>query len=464
MYESVLETQYRKYTDRIILLILMVFGFFRMLVEFISEKYADIAITGVAVATLFVLIYILQKKNIKSMGFWLPLICYLGYLAASFAMSSFVYLVGVYCLIATFSALYFNLNDYFKFTILTQIINLLLVILLPPATVGNAFFMNIILTLCISVMFYILVFFATNKSNEAGKAFISFNALMQTTPNILILIDPDKRVKYMSKSAVQILGDTENPNYLTGRDFLSLFTDGATKDAFGKILNSKHSYSSYVKLDLGNGLRTYDVRMGKIHDKNFSQIFFHINDITDFARLKDEAEYNSVTDTLTKLPNRRSFDKQIHIEWNRAMRDNVNVAFLMIDIDHFKNYNDTYGHLQGDELLKMAGKIFSRTLKRSSDFVARFGGEEFAIILPATNIDRAITVAENLRKNCEAEVILTKGNEETKFTISIGVCAVIPKKGSDEDYSLLLEEADKALYRAKEEGRNRVCAAEISVN
>jgi len=161
------------------------------------------------------------------------------------------------------------------------------------------------------------------------------------------------------------------------------------------------------------------------------------------------------TDELTNLPNRRFFDERLPIEWDRAVRAAIPISTLMLDLDHFKKYNDTYGHLNGDKVLRTVSKIFTKELKRPADFAVRWGGEEFAIILPDTGSHGALYVAENIRKNVENAEILLDNGAVTKITVSIGINTIIPTYGcSTNDF---IRQADDALYKAKENGRNRVC-------
>jgi diguanylate cyclase (GGDEF)-like protein len=156
-------------------------------------------------------------------------------------------------------------------------------------------------------------------------------------------------------------------------------------------------------------------------------------------------EYMSLTDTLTDLPNRRNFDMRLDIEWRSAIREKQAISFLMIDIDDFKKYNDKYGHQHGDEVLRTIAKTIEHTLKRPGDFVARWGGEEFAVILSNTSSGGALKIAELIRENVE----------KTSVTVSIGVNTQAPDQGSSLKYFVSI--ADKELYRAKENGKNRVC-------
>jgi len=166
----------------------------------------------------------------------------------------------------------------------------------------------------------------------------------------------------------------------------------------------------------------------------------------------------SKTDQLTDIANRRSFDERLNAEWQRAIRDKSPISIMMIDVDKFKEYNDTYGHHQGDTALKTIAGVFSQTLKRPADFAARWGGEEFAALLPSTYIDGAVMVAEQIRGSVEETVIPCHENATTRVTVSIGVNTLIPTKKSS--ISKFLEKADNALYSAKGLGRNRVFCSE----
>jgi len=164
-------------------------------------------------------------------------------------------------------------------------------------------------------------------------------------------------------------------------------------------------------------------------------------------------------DQLTGMPNRRSFDNRLAMEWGRAMRERTSLCMLMIDVDHFKAFNDTYGHQQGDVALQMVAKTIPLPLRRSSDFTARWGGEEFAVLLPNTNSEGASRVAENIRLGIEnAEIPNLDGGLMQKVTVSIGVGSLIPRPKDSVDK--LIAHADAALYHAKKTGRNKVCRYE----
>ncbi|AEF84446.1 response regulator receiver modulated diguanylate cyclase [Treponema primitia ZAS-2] len=168
-------------------------------------------------------------------------------------------------------------------------------------------------------------------------------------------------------------------------------------------------------------------------------------------------EQLGLIDGLTNIPNRRCFDDRIALEWRRAVREKKPISFLMMDVDKFKTYNDTYGHPQGDTLLKTIAGIFKAAAKRSTDLAARLGGEEFGILLPDTDMKAALVVAEKIRSAVEAARVPTAdGKTITTATISIGAVSLVP----DDTHKVeeFLSTADGRLYTAKNTGRNRVCA------
>jgi diguanylate cyclase (GGDEF)-like protein len=173
---------------------------------------------------------------------------------------------------------------------------------------------------------------------------------------------------------------------------------------------------------------------------------------TSHAQLFQAQEESALTDELTKLPNRRHLAQRFLEEMQRARRHHKGMAFLMIDIDHFKHVNDTYGHLQGDAVLAELARILVAG-KRESDVGARYGGEEFGLILSETNQTGAMTLAERIRAKVESATF--PGG--LKVTISIGVAAT-----EDESmFTSLIEKADQALYAAKQAGRNAVRVADM---
>lgn len=182
--------------------------------------------------------------------------------------------------------------------------------------------------------------------------------------------------------------------------------------------------------------------------------------IQNHIRLKlqaDMLESLSLIDALTHIPNRRRYDEALLTEWNRAKRNETPFSLIMIDIDHFKQYNDHYGHGAGDICLQRVANELSKNLVRQGDMIARYGGEEFAVILPDTLKKDAEQIAERLREHVEnMGIIHACSKTGSVITISAGV-ATQTRIREYLSPQLLNEAADKALYMAKKSGRNRVC-------
>ena len=160
-------------------------------------------------------------------------------------------------------------------------------------------------------------------------------------------------------------------------------------------------------------------------------------------------------DALTGIFNRRKFFEFYEFEWRRSMRNSRPLSVILIDVDFFKLYNDTYGHQAGDECLKKVAYEIEHTVNRAGDISARYGGEEFIILLSETSLKGAADVAEKLRKNVEHKAIVHKTSSVSEYvTISLGYSSTIPVK--DSDSALLINAADNALYKSKNNGRNRI--------
>jgi diguanylate cyclase (GGDEF)-like protein/PAS domain S-box-containing protein len=170
-------------------------------------------------------------------------------------------------------------------------------------------------------------------------------------------------------------------------------------------------------------------------------------------RLQKELEDYSFKDSLTNIANRRMFDTVISREWSHAQRQHQTISMILVDIDYFKEYNDHYGHVQGDACLQQVAIALGSAIKRPRDFIARFGGEEFVLILPDTDANTAAMLAERCRNTIYQEKIAHRMSRVGEWlTVSLGVATITP---SNENLSItFIDQVDKLLYQAKQNGRN----------
>ena len=174
----------------------------------------------------------------------------------------------------------------------------------------------------------------------------------------------------------------------------------------------------------------------------------------ELQRYRNYLENISYLDGLTGICNRRKFDEYLEHTWNLGVRLSMPVSMILMDIDFFKQYNDIYGHQEGDNCLIQIAQALSKIIVRKTDFLARYGGEEFVCILPNTPIDDTFVISERLRESVSLLQIPHSGSSVEKVvTISAGVASQFPSKNSS--FTDLIKAADKALYRAKETGRNK---------
>lgn len=181
-----------------------------------------------------------------------------------------------------------------------------------------------------------------------------------------------------------------------------------------------------------------------------------VRDMTEQKDLQDRLASLATTDGLTGLANRRAFDERLADEWARARRDGTQLSLLLIDVDHFKKFNDLYGHLAGDACLRALGRILSAQARRPADLAARYGGEEFAVLLPNTGPDGCAEVGEGIRQALQELAMLHGQNPPSRLvTASLGGASAVPSE-TTMDGSTLVAAADRALYAAKDGGRDRL--------
>lgn len=228
---------------------------------------------------------------------------------------------------------------------------------------------------------------------------------------------------------------------------------GVLKDTTDKLSITKNPDDVQALLNIITQETQRMVAYNEELETRLDQSYNVMNELKrDMERIRREA----ITDGLTGLANRKAFDEQIARLAREASKTGKTFSLIMIDIDHFKAFNDTYGHQVGDQVLRLVAMTLVNEVK-GQDMAARYGGEEFAIILPGTNIEAAKFVAENLRKAVEKKEVINRstGDNLGQITVSLGVAQYYLKETSDDCVHL----ADKALYQSKNKGRNMVTIA-----
>jgi diguanylate cyclase (GGDEF)-like protein/PAS domain S-box-containing protein len=227
-----------------------------------------------------------------------------------------------------------------------------------------------------------------------------------------------------------------------------------------KVLDEGQSLRYTNKIKKSNGDFTwYDVVKSPFHDPltGTNCVLVLARDISERYQAEEKLEKLSFFDELTQIANRRRFDEQLDMLWNLHAREHQPLSLIFCDVDLFKLYNDTYGHLKGDSALMLLANVFRKIINRSSDCVARYGGEEFAFLLPHTSIDGAQAIAEKIHKELQIlNIPHSRSSVESYVTVSMGVVSLVPDPQNNANS--LIEIADKALYEAKSKGRNRTCS------
>ncbi|MGY5955576.1 diguanylate cyclase [Kosakonia sp. BK9b] len=303
-----------------------------------------------------------------------------------------------------------------------------------------------------------------------GERVLQLETIYETTPVALCMIDRQGRLVMSNKAMAKLLGErgTQGSDIFFQRlmpDYWHFFrTDFELADN-GEALPSR---------ELGWFDRCYDIQSVPVHDAMGNVIGLSVTwvDITERRHAEQKlASANKVLqqyaqhDHLTGLFNRRYMDECLVAEITRAIQENFPLSVCLADIDYFKNYNDTQGHQAGDDCLRIVAKTLASARLRSGDNVSRYGGEEFLIILPGTDLAQALGVAEVVRSNINALQLPHDASPTGFLTISIGVATLHGDYARDDDKPLhmiasgLIHRADTALYAAKKQGRNQVVSA-----
>jgi diguanylate cyclase (GGDEF)-like protein/PAS domain S-box-containing protein len=287
------------------------------------------------------------------------------------------------------------------------------------------------------------------------------DVVVKHTGEGIIVLDRDLKIQSVNPGFQRITGYAANEVLGKGPQLLeSLEHNSDSFVQIGSNLKSGDHWEGTLWARRKNGDSfPMEANVDVVHADN-GEVLHHVmvfHDATEQKKLEDRLRVLSATDGLTLVANRRMFDEVLEREWQRATRNSEPVSLIMADIDMFKSYNDLYGHLAGDECLRKVAQAISNSAQRGGDLVARYGGEEFAVILPNTNETAAREIAEKIRAAVEDLAISHDGNLIARhITISLGVSTRIPPQSTD--FIGLMQSADKALYRAKENGRNSVAS------
>lgn len=305
---------------------------------------------------------------------------------------------------------------------------------------------------------------------ERKKQTARMSALVSSLKSGILALDENRTIIHVNKEFCQMFRLNENGEQLHGTNGHELFQKNAPlftdPDLFLqtiRTLYTAHSMALNQEVHLTNGqIFEFDylpIYVGQ-HDSGHLWHYRNVTEAKEKERLLIESntilQNLSSMDGLTGIANRRSFDSRIADEWKRSLRKNGEpLSLIMLDIDHFKLYNDTYGHQEGDNcLIQMAAAIQACCI-RPGDLAARYGGEEFSIILPATSAAGAISVAERIKKAIEhMQIPHANSLISPHVTVSMGIGTVIPNAAAS--VTTLIEQADQALYQAKSHGRNRL--------
>ena len=290
-----------------------------------------------------------------------------------------------------------------------------------------------------------------------------YRLLSENSNDAIVLRGLDRRRIYASPAFYRLIGYT--PEEFGDRQLGELMdedTEHAPTESLSRVVQGEESIVMLLHVRRGDGRWIWIESVScpaRDETGKISGVIANMRDVTRRKLLEEELAANAaklavaaLKDGLTGLDNRRSFDERIDGKWRAANRNGSPLSLLMIDVDHFKKYNDEYGHVQGDEALRRVADCITASLRRGNDFGARYGGEEFAVLLPETGLLGAYHVAETIRGAVQAANIRHSGSLFGCITISIGVASIDPADGTP--HASLVLTADAALYRAKLNGRN----------
>jgi diguanylate cyclase (GGDEF)-like protein/PAS domain S-box-containing protein len=299
--------------------------------------------------------------------------------------------------------------------------------------------------------------------NEQRKIETRYRDVVESANNVIARWNHAGIITYMNPYGLKFFGYSEDE--LFGKSMFGTIvpvvetgTERDLKELMHDILTYPDDYVENENENIrSNGDRVWMAWSNRavLDDDQRIEILSIGADITKRKQLEEKLDRMSRTDALTGLANRREFDEILSAELNRALRSKQPLSLLMLDIDFFKRYNDTYGHQAGDSCLKDIAGVLKESTKRAGELAARYGGEEFAVILPLTSDEDAFLVADHiLHAVTDLEITHEASDTAPYLTISAGITTCIPKRGVTPDD--IIKQADDALYQAKENGRNGI--------
>jgi diguanylate cyclase (GGDEF)-like protein/PAS domain S-box-containing protein len=289
-----------------------------------------------------------------------------------------------------------------------------------------------------------------------------FRLLAEGSSDMVTRIGLDERLRYVSPSSVNVVG--WRSNQLIGSPALAGIHADDLPQVQAMVDAMKRGETEEARLTYRNAHRTKTevwlestMRVTRKDNGNVDGVVAISRDITEQKKLETRLETLAIEDSLTGLANRRRFDERLQEEWARAYRDRSSLALLMIDVDHFKAYNDEYGHPAGDACLRVVAQVIAAEMQRPGDLAVRYGGEEFAVLLPTTDAASCGRIGERIRKAIRAAGLVHTTNRASGcVTASLGGAACRPALERTAGVGSLIEAADQALYAAKEAGRDRL--------
>jgi diguanylate cyclase (GGDEF)-like protein/PAS domain S-box-containing protein len=331
---------------------------------------------------------------------------------------------------------------------------------------------RVILLICLVALIAIMGFYLVRQllsGQRMAAALVAkeanFRVLAEGSSDMVTRIGLDERISYVSPSCASVVGwradQLTGTAALAGVNALDLPRVKKTVAALrrGDAEEARISYRTRHREKTEIWIES-NLRVTRNVDGEIDGVVAMSRDITVQKNLEERLEALAIEDGLTGLANRRRFDERLQEEWARSVRDNKPLSLLMIDVDHFKTFNDQHGHPAGDECLRCVARVLAEEAKRPADLAARYGGEEFALLLPNTAAAGCARIGERFRRELRKAAITHQSNLPSGLiTASVGGAACWPGTERSAGHASLVEAADQALYAAKERGRDRLVMA-----